>query len=74
MLEMVKTDKRAQVLAILRGHDGWMDRTEIAAALGKKALNPSEKLLLERLADAGEIERDNQIVGITEKRVYRVRQ
>jgi len=55
---------------------GWHDRSELAAKLDKKKLNPVEAAALDLLASAGRIERVTQQAGsgnIT-RFVYRVKE
>ncbi len=52
--------KRSLLDAIRSSGAGWHDRTTIAKKLGKKYLNPAEVLLLDLMAQAGEIEKAMQ--------------
>lgn len=54
--------KHAMLSAIQVLGDGWHNRAEIAERMGKKTLNPVEKVALDELAAHGEIERQ-LIVG-----------
>lgn len=67
-----KITKRAQRLVdALRRHAAWMDRGDLAQAIGKNRLNPHDIELLDGLVDMGLVERNEQATGITMKYVYR---
>lgn len=46
-----------RLLVALRQNGGWMTRADIAKAIGVKKLCVAETLLLDDMADKGEIER-----------------
>ena len=52
--------KRALIDAIRTLGAGWHDRASIAGKLGKRVLNSNEVLLLDLMAQAGEIEKGMQ--------------
>jgi prolyl-tRNA editing enzyme YbaK/EbsC (Cys-tRNA(Pro) deacylase) len=64
-----RKDKQGELLGVLGS--AWLDRNQIAEALGKKKLNPLEMKYLEELVETGALRREIQIVGISEKFVYR---
>ncbi len=61
------TQRGTQLLAALEG-SGWMSRAQLAHATGKRALSLHDRMLLERMIDAGLIEKrqrsSNTPVGI----------
>lgn len=59
-----------EILEALSGTSG-LDRNEIAAAMGKARLNPSEVKHLEELVSNGQVERIEELRGITKKYIYR---
>lgn len=75
MLPMTElTDKQRTILEAMRSAgDTWIDRAELAGALGRDRLNPHDVEMLERLEADGLIETDKRKTGITEKLVYRLR-
>lgn len=63
------TDRARELLAALKAQDGaWVTRSELARATGKNRLSPHDVDLLERLIEAGLIEKlqrkSNTPVGI----------
>lgn len=66
--------KAREILDVLQGVDSWLDRNEIADKLGKNRLNPHEVKVLDGLVDTGQVERDAEQVGISEKYIYRIAQ
>lgn len=54
-------NKQVQLLEAMRAlGDGWHDRQEIAAHLGKNKLNPSETTVLETLVASGKLDKELQ--------------
>lgn len=57
---MKLTPHGARLLAIIQGAGDWLDRPALAAAMGKKRLNPWDVLVLDKLAGAGLIEAETR--------------
>ncbi len=62
MFQVATTEevKRKLVEAIRACGTGWHERSAIADKLGKRTLNPAEVLMLDVMAEAGEIEKAYQ--------------
>jgi hypothetical protein len=71
MYPLVKDRNIAQELLEALSGDEWLDRNEIAAAMGKKRLNPNEVRHLEELVESELVERNEVLSGIASKFVYR---
>lgn len=68
-MQVIETTKRGEILlTALRNNGGWMSRAQLAKATGKNQLSPHDWQLLERLIDAGAIEKrereSNTPVGV----------
>ncbi len=73
MLLMTKSEEiRERLLNALVQSGDWMGRNDIAEAIGKSRLNPSDLKHLEGFVEDGQAERRTEIVGITPKYLYRI--
>lgn len=68
MLAIMPKDKQQELLDVVGSE--WLDRSQIAAKLGKKTLNPLEVKYLEELVSSGAIRRKIELAGIREKFFY----
>jgi hypothetical protein len=63
VLLVTETTKETILNAIQSLPRGWYTREDIALALGKKQLNPSDKARLEALAVEGKLQRKREPAG-----------
>lgn len=73
MLLMTKSEEiRERLLNALVQSGEWMGRDDIAEAIGKSRLNPSDLKHLEGLVEDGQAERSSETIGIRQRYLYRI--